>query len=61
MANQFNNGDGMTAVEVGRFKGEMDAIEQTNIKKNAVSSLIKNRLRQAEITLFPPKATALAT
>jgi len=61
MANQFNNGDGMTAVEVRRLNGEMDAIEQTNIKKNAVSSLIKNRLRQAEITLFPPKATALAT
>lgn len=51
----------MTAVEVRRLNGEMDAIEQTNIKKNAVSSLIKNRLRQAEITLFPPKATALAT
>ena len=61
MANQFNNGDGMTAVEVRRLNGEMDAIEQTNIKKNAVSSLIKNRLRQAEITLFPPKATPLAT
>jgi len=61
MANQFNNGDGMTAVEVRRLKGEMDAIEQTNIKKNAVSSLIKNRLRQAKITLFPPKATGLAT
>ena len=61
MANQFNNGDGMTAVEVRRLNGEMDAIEQTNIKKNAVSSLIKNRLRQAEITLFLPKATALAT
>ena len=61
MANQFNNGDGMTAVEVRRLKGETDAIEQTNIKKNAVSSLIKNRLRQAEITLFLPKATALAT
>lgn len=51
----------MTAVEVRRLKGEMDAIEQTNIKKNAVSSLIKNRLRQAEITLFLSKATALAT
>jgi len=61
MANQFNNGDCMTAVEVGWFKGEMDAIEQTNIKNNAVSSLIKNCLRKAEITLFPPKATALAT
>ena len=51
----------MTAVEVGRFKGEMDAIEQTNIKNNAVLSLIKNCLRKAEITLFLPKATALAT
>lgn len=51
----------MTAVEVGRLKGEMDAIEHTNIKNNAVSSLIKNCLRKAEITLFPLKATALAT
>ncbi len=29
----FIKGDGTTAAEVGRLKGEMDAVEQTSIKK----------------------------
>ena len=30
----FIKGDGATAAELGRLKGEMDAIEQASIQKN---------------------------
>lgn len=48
----FIKGDGTTAAEVGRLKGEMDAVEQASIQKNCGIHF------QREAPKVPPKKAA---
>jgi len=43
----FIKGDGATAAEVGRLKGEMEAIEQASVKRNCGIQFMKEKPEQA--------------
>ena len=43
----FIKGDGATAAEVGRLKGEMDAIEQASVRKNCGIQFMKEKPKEA--------------
>jgi len=43
----FIKGDGTTAAEVGRLKGEMEAIEQASVKRNCGIQFMKEPPQQS--------------